>query len=37
MNGNTKAVVFAVILVGAALLLWGPKGIITLLPGPNPK
>ncbi len=37
MTGNQKTYLFAAILVGSALMLWGTKGIMQLLPGPNPR
>lgn len=37
MTDRQKAYVFAFVVITAALTLWGPKGIVSLLPGPDPK
>lgn len=37
MTGNQKAYLFAAVVVGTALMLWGVKGVTSLLPGPNPR
>lgn len=37
MDPKMKPYLFGAIILGAALLLWGPKGLISLLPGPDPK
>lgn len=37
MNDRQKAYVFAFVVLTAAVTLWGFKGIVSLLPGPDPK
>lgn len=37
MTDKQKAYLFAFVVLTTAVLLWGPKGIVSLLPGPDPK
>lgn len=37
MTKNQKVYLFLAIVAGTAVVLWGPKGIFNILPGPNPK
>lgn len=37
MTDKQKPYVFAIVVITAAVALWGVKGIIQLLPGPDPK
>lgn len=37
MSHNQKVAMFVAVLVGTVLLLWGPKGLTTILPGPSAK
>jgi len=37
MSHNAKVILYIGVVVGLAVVLWGPKGLLTLLPGPNPR
>lgn len=37
MTHNQKLAVFLLVMAGTAVILWGPAGVFTLIPGPNPK
>lgn len=37
MSHNQKVAVFFTVMLGAAILLWGFKGVTQLLPGPTAK
>jgi hypothetical protein len=37
LTANQRVFVFVGGMIGLAVMLWGAKGIFTLLPGPNPR